>query len=123
MPGRRSVLLWVFCLFSVQGFVAFAEDDEVALDTEVGSFRLGTRGTNILASNVLHVTAVHDAKVRGVTCFVSSVAAEGLTLASDPSDSSIACRQTGPLSREDLSKIDLTPKGEDIFEEMSGQNF
>ncbi|MBK7845744.1 MAG: CreA family protein [Bdellovibrionales bacterium] len=34
---------------------------------------------------------------------------------SDPSDSSIACRQTGPISESDLRKIEKSSEGEDIF--------
>jgi CreA protein len=59
--------------------------------------------------------AFQDPIVSGATCFVSTVEATGLTFSSDPSDSSIACRQTGPISESDLSKIEKNPEGEDIF--------
>lgn len=85
------------------------------LAEEVGGFSMGTRGWNFLASNKLKVLAFQDPVVSGATCFVSTVEATGLTFSSDPSDSSIACRQTGPISESDLSKIDKNPEGEDIF--------
>lgn len=85
------------------------------LAEEVGSFSMGSRGWNILSSNRLKVLAFQDPIVSGATCFVSTVEATGLTFSSDPSDSSIACRQTGPISESDLSKIEKSTEGEDIF--------
>ena len=48
------------------------------------------------------VEAFHDAKVPGVTCHVSQARTGGvagsLGLAQDPSEFSLACRQTGPIT-------------------------
>ena len=48
------------------------------------------------------VEAFHDAKVPGVTCHVSQARTGGVAgsfgLAQDPSEFSLACRQTGPIT-------------------------
>ena len=51
--------------------------------------------------------------VTGVTCHVSSI--EANLDFSDPSDSSIACRQTGPITREMIDKIDKGKDGDVLF--------
>lgn len=47
------------------------------------------------------VNGFEDPKVAGITCFVSRAKvggiAGGLGFATDPSDASVACRQTGPI--------------------------
>ncbi len=47
------------------------------------------------------VSGFEDPKVSGVTCFLSRAktggVSGGLGLAEDPSDASVACRQTGPI--------------------------
>ncbi|SHI15399.1 CreA family protein [Ferrimonas marina] len=54
-----------------------------------------------------------DPLVPGVTCHIASVEAN-LSLA-DPSNSSIACRQTGQIYAEDIAKIDKSKSGELVF--------
>ena len=54
-----------------------------------------------------------DPLVPGVTCHVASVEAN-LSL-SDPSDSSISCRQTGEITPEMLAHIDKSKSGEVVF--------
>lgn len=63
---------------------------------EVGDVSLG-----VFTTKDIKLDAVNDPIVTGVTCHVSSIEAN-LNL-SDPSDSSIACRQTGPTHRRDDS--------------------
>ena len=87
---------------------------------EVGSYKLGSRGWNILSSNNLKVLAFEDPEINGATCFVSTVMAEGLTFSSDPSDTSIACRQTAPISQNDLSRISTNKKGVVVFSMNKG---
>ena len=57
-----------------------------------------------------------DPKVQGVSCWVSRARKGGvkgaLGLAEDPSDASIACRQTGPITIKDKLK-----EGEVVFDE------
>ena len=59
------------------------------------------------------IKAEQDPKIPGVTCHISHVEAD-LDF-SDPSDMSIACRQTGPILVDDMKQIDLSKNGEVVF--------
>lgn len=59
------------------------------------------------------VKAKQDPIVTGVTCHISHIEAD-LDF-SDPSDMSIACRQTGPITAAQLQQIDLSKDGEVVF--------
>jgi len=59
--------------------------------------------------------AKHDPKIPGVTCNISRIKAD-LDFA-DPSDMGISCRQTGPISANDLADIDMSKGGEIVFQE------
>ena len=79
---------------------------------EVGKVGVDWTGNDII------VEAVSDPKVQGVTCHVSYFD-RGLidrlrkgNWFEDPSDSSIACRQTGPIT---IGDIDLDKSGEEVF--------
>lgn len=62
------------------------------------------------------VEAFDDPKIDGVTCYVSRSRTGGikggLGLAEDTSDSSLACRQTGPIAIKEKFK-----EGEEVFTE------
>jgi CreA protein len=62
------------------------------------------------------VEAFDDPKVAGITCYLSRSKAGGLTgalgLATEKSESSIACRQVGPIS----STVPI-PRSEEVFSE------
>ena len=75
---------------------------------EVGDVSLG-----VFTTKDIKLDAFTDPIVTGVTCHVSSVEAN-LNL-SDPSDSSIACRQTGPITADMIAKIDKSKNGEVLF--------
>jgi len=75
---------------------------------EVGDISLGIFTTQDIKLNTLV-----DPIVTGVTCHVASIEAD-LSL-SDPSDSSIACRQTGEISTAMIAAIDKSPSGEVVF--------
>ncbi|MEW5681849.1 MAG: CreA family protein [Pseudomonadota bacterium] len=75
---------------------------------EVGDVSLGA-----FTTKDIKIDAFSDPIVTGVTCHVSSVEAN-LDLA-DPSDSSIACRQTGPITAEMIVQIDKSKNGEVLF--------
>jgi CreA protein len=81
---------------------------------EVGSFRNDWTGNSIV------VDAIADPKVQGVTCHVSHFDRSVLDRLAkgnwfvDPSNSSIACRQTGPVV---VGDIDMGEKGEEVFSE------
>src|SRR5579885_2361209 len=65
------------------------------------------------------ISEVDDPKVPGVTCHISQARKGGwgqpLGLNEDPSNFSVACRQTGPISA-DISKL---PKTEEAFTEKT----
>jgi CreA protein len=107
----------------IAAVAALAATAVMAQTTEKGKvmdFSLGSRGLNIFATMNLVTYAVPDPKVRGVTCHIQLIEARGITLQSNPANTSIACRQTGPMFREDIDKIAKGPKGEVIFAEGIG---
>ncbi len=75
---------------------------------EVGDISLGVFTTQDIKLNTMV-----DPIVTGVTCHVASIEAD-LSL-SDPSDSSIACRQTGEISAAMIATIDKSKSGEIVF--------
>jgi len=77
-------------------------------DSEVGDVSLG-----IFTTKDIKLDALQDPVVTGVTCHISSIEAN-LDL-SDPSDSSIACRQTGPITAEMILSIDKSASGDVVF--------
>lgn len=76
--------------------------------SEVGDISLGVFTTQDIKLNTLI-----DPVVSGVTCHVASIEAD-LSLA-DPSDSSIACRQTGEITPQMIALIDKSKSGEVVF--------
>lgn len=76
--------------------------------SEVGDVSLGLFTTKDIKINVLQ-----DPVVTGVTCHVASIEAD-LDF-SDPSDASISCRQTGPITANMIAQIDRSASGEVIF--------
>ncbi|SMH50102.1 CreA family protein [Mesorhizobium australicum] len=83
-----------------------------ALAQEVGEVGVDWLGNDII------VEAFKDPKVDGITCHVSYFERGVIDRLQkgnwfeDPSDSSIACRQTGPIAIRD---IDLSKGGEEVF--------
>ena len=80
---------------------------------------VGKVGVDWLGNDII-VDAITDPKVSGVTCHVSYFE-RGLfdrlrkgNWFEDPSDSSIACRQTGPIT---VGDIDLSKGGEEVFDQ------
>ncbi|BBN80669.1 hypothetical protein PA25_06540 [Pseudoalteromonas sp. A25] len=59
------------------------------------------------------VSAQQDPIVTGVTCHISHVEADFDF--SDPSDMSIACRQTGEITEQQMQQVDLSKDGEIVF--------
>lgn len=76
--------------------------------SEVGDISLGVFTTQDIKLNTLV-----DPLVTGVTCHVASIEAD-LSLA-DPSDSSIACRQTGEITAAMIAQVDKSKSGEIVF--------
>ena len=79
---------------------------------EVGHFR------NDWTGNAIVVDAIPDPKVEGVTCHITHFDRSLIDRLSkgnwfiDPSNSSISCRQTGPIT---IGDIDTSKHGEEVF--------
>lgn len=79
-------------------------------DNEVGDVSLG-----LFTLKDIKIGHLDDEIVTGVTCHIASIEAD-LSL-SDPSDSSISCRQTGDITPEMIAKIDKSKSGEVVFKQ------
>lgn len=77
-------------------------------DNEVGDVSLG-----FFTLKDIKIENLKDDVVTGVTCHIASVEAD-LSFA-DPSDSSIACRQTGAITPAMIANIDKSKSGEVVF--------
>jgi CreA protein len=94
------------------GLVAAWLSPAVAIADEVGRIGVDWVGNDII------VEAVEDPKVAGVTCHVSYFERSLIDRLQkgnwfeDPSNSSIDCRQTGPIT---IGDINLDEDGEEIF--------
>ena len=84
------------------------------------------RFSNDWTGNDVVIDALIDPKVDGVTCHVTHFDRSFLDRLSkgnwfeDPSNSSIACRQTGPIT---IGDIELDEKGEEVFSERKSLIF
>ena len=85
-----------------------------ALAEEVGRVGVDWTGNDII------VEAIPDPKVQGVTCHVAYFDRSVIDRLrqgnwfEDPSNSAIACAQTGPITLGDIAR---GPKGEEVFRE------
>ena len=77
---------------------------------EVGDVSLG-----FFTLKDIKVSSLDDDKISGITCHIASIEAN-LSL-SDPSDSSISCRQTGDITAEMIATIDKSKSGEVVFKQ------
>jgi CreA protein len=91
----------------------------VLLPAVAAAQEVGRVGVDWLGNDII-VEAVKDPKVDGVTCHVSYFdrgVIDRLQKGNwfeDPSDSSISCRQTGPIT---IGDIDLGEDGEEVFKQ------
>ena len=91
-----------------------------AADEVVGRF------SNDWTGNGLQVQAIEDPGVKGGTCHLVDFDRSLLDRLSkgnwfeDPSNASISCRQTGPIT---VGDIDLSQKGEEVFSERKSLVF
>jgi CreA protein len=87
---------------------------------DVGEF------SNDWTGNGLKVTAFADPAVQGVTCHIVDFDRSLIDRLSkgnwfeDPSNASIACRQTGPVT---VGEINLSKRGEEVFSERKSLIF
>lgn len=77
---------------------------------DVGKVSLG-----LFTTSDIFIDAKSDPKIPGVTCHISHV--EANFDLSDPSDASIACRQTSFITQQQLDSIDKSKNGEIVFKE------
>ena len=89
----------------------------IALASPAAAEQVGEVGVDWMGNDII-VDAVSDPEITGVTCHVTYFDRGVLDRLQkgnwfeDPSDSSIACRQTGPVV---ISDIDLSKDGEEVF--------
>ena len=101
-------------LLALVALVAAAPALAASQVEEVGSFRNDWTGNSIV------VDAIGDPKIEGITCHITHFDRSVLDRLAkgnwfvDPSNSSIACRQTGPIT---IGDINTGPKGEEVFSE------
>ena len=97
----KHIVLLVMMMFS---FAAVGE--------EIGSVSTTFRAFG--SNDSIKINVFDDPEVKGVACYLSSAKTGGISgsvgLASDPSDASVACRQSGPISFSDNLK-----SGMDVF--------
>lgn len=100
--------------FIAAGLAVLALAGGVAVAEEVGKVGVDWVGNDII------VDAVTDPEVKGVTCHVTYFDRSIIDRLSkgnwfeDPSNNSIACRQTGPI---EIGDIDLSKDGDEVFRE------
>ncbi len=89
------------------------------LATPLAAQEVGRVGVDWIGNDII-IEALPDPEVEGVTCHVAYFERSLVDRISqgnwfeDPSNSSIACRQTGPI---ELGDIDTSEEGEEIFSE------
>jgi len=96
----------------VAGLAAFTATALPARAETVGEVGVDWLGNDIM------IDAVTDPKIKGVTCHVTYFDRSVIDRLKngnwfeDPSNNSIACRQTGPI---EIGDIDLSKDGEEVF--------
>ena len=89
------------------------------LATPVAAEKVGEVGVDWVGNDII-IEAIADPKVEGVTCHIAYFDRSLIDRLSqgnwfeDPSNASIACRQTGPIR---LGDIDRSEDGETVFRE------
>ncbi|QFT64117.1 CreA family protein [Roseivivax sp. THAF30] len=85
--------------------------------TPLAAEEIGEIGVDWVGNDII-VEAISDPDVAGVTCHIAYFDRGLIDRLSkgnwfeDPSNASIACRQTGPI---EIGEIDRSPSGEDVF--------
>ena len=99
--------------------IALAAAVALAAPAPLAAEEIGRVGVDWTGNDIV-LEALADPKVQGVTCHVAYFDRSFIDRLSqgnwfeDPSNSSIACRQTGPIV---LGDIDRSPEGEEVFRE------
>ena len=104
---------------SFRSAILFASLSLVALAAPASAETVGKVGVDWVGNDII-VEAVTDPKIKGITCHVTYFDRSIIDRLSkgnwfeDPSNNSIACRQTGPI---EVGDIDLSKEGEEVFRE------
>ncbi|MEI2296469.1 CreA family protein [Ensifer sp. MJa1] len=104
-----------FRAFVLAGFAGFAALTVATLPARADT--VGEVGVDWLGNDIM-IDAVSDPKVKGVTCHVTYFDRSVIDRLKngnwfeDPSNNSIACRQTGPI---EIGDIELSKEGEEVF--------
>ena len=91
----------------------------IAIATQSGAEEVGRVGVDWVGNDII-VEAIPDPKVQGVTCHISYFERSLIDRLSngnwfeDPSNASVDCRQTGPIT---IGDIDRSDDGETVFRE------
>ena len=93
--------VFIFLIFIV--YLLFSKNEN-----QVGDVSLG-----LLTLKDVKIERLVDPKITGVTCFIAHV--KGDLDFVDPSNTSIACRQTGEISLGQINTIDKSESGEVVF--------
>ncbi|CTQ33599.1 CreA family protein [Jannaschia rubra] len=89
------------------------------LATPAAAEKIGEVGVDWVGNDIV-IDAIDDPKVEGVTCHIAYFDRSIIDRLSqgnwfeDPSNASISCRQTGPIT---LGDIDTSESGEEVFRE------
>ncbi|EGR2795833.1 hypothetical protein DU976_08040 [Vibrio navarrensis] len=86
-----------------------------------GSDEVGDVSLGLFTMKDIKLNTLVDPLVPGVTCHIASIEAD-FSLA-DPSDSSIACCQTGEITPEMIAAIDKSDSGEVVFKKSKSVFF
>jgi len=91
----------------------------IAFPVAARAEEVGEVGVDWLGNDII-IEAITDPKIEGVTCHVAYFERGVIDRLQkgnwfeDPSNSSIACRQTGPIR---IGEIDLSKDGEEVFKQ------
>lgn len=100
---KKIAVIIILIIVPIILYMVFSKNDN-----EVGNISLG-----LLTLKDIKIERMVDPKLSGVTCFIAHV--KGNLNISDPSNTSIACRQTGNITLEQLNTIDKSNSGEVVF--------
>lgn len=98
---RKFPILCGVCAIAALGLTGCGGED--VADVSLGIFTFKD----------IKLNAFVDPLVPGVTCHVASI--ESPLSFSDPSESSVSCRQTGEITPEMIARIDKSKDGEVVF--------
>ncbi len=85
-----------------------------ALLTGCGPKDVGDVSLGVFTFKDIKINHFVDPKIPGVTCHISSI--EANLSFSDPSNNSVSCRQSGPITASMIASIDKSKSGEVLFE-------